>query len=56
MTAKDRYLTRVRAALTMSTVYELPRAEYIEALEELAADIDGMLEAARQEAKNDAVR
>jgi len=48
---KEQYVERVRSALTMSSAMELERSEYIEALEEIAGDIDGMLEAAREEAR-----
>lgn len=50
--AKQAYLERVRAALTMTTseVRDLPRPEYIEALEELVPELESMLDAAREEA------
>jgi len=50
---KEQYVERVRSALTMSSAMELKRSEYIEALEEIAGDIDGMLEAAREEARDE---
>jgi len=53
---KEQYVERVRSALTMSSAMELERSEYIEALEEIAGDIDGMLEAAREEAREDTKR
>lgn len=44
------WLERVRKAMELSLKEcEEPRAEYIEALEELASDIEGMLDAAREE-------
>ena len=53
---KMQYVERVRSALTMSSAMELDRSEYIEALEEIAGDVDGMLEAAREEAREEGSR
>ena len=53
---KDQYVERVRSALTMSSAMELTKAEYVEALEEIAADVDGMLEAAREELREEGTK
>lgn len=53
---KDQYVERVRSALTMSSAMELTKAEYIDALEEIAGDIDGMLEAAREETREEGTK
>jgi hypothetical protein len=50
--SKKEYLSRVFDALTTGTL-ELERDEYIDALEEIAADVDGMLQAAREDAKEE---
>jgi hypothetical protein len=47
---KQKYIDEVREALHSDTSRELTSTEYIEALEEIAADVDGHLEAAREEA------
>lgn len=48
----EAYLERVRDAMAIHP-REMSKRQYIEALEELAADIDGMLEAAREELARD---
>lgn len=45
----ERYVEHVRDALNNDRAQALSKADYIEALEELATDIDGMIEAAREE-------
>lgn len=53
---RDQYVERVRSALTMSSAMELERGDYIDALEEIAGDVDGMLEAAREEAREEGTK
>ncbi len=44
------YIVRVRDALAHADSYQkLTKAQYIECLEELSVDIDGSIEAAREE-------
>lgn len=45
----DYYVEKVRRAMNSSASRELSREEYVDALEEIAADVDGMLEAAKEE-------
>lgn len=52
LSVRQAYIERVRAALTMTTgeVRDLPRSEYMDALEELVSELEIMLDAARAEA------
>lgn len=52
---KQAYIERVRNALTMTTaeVKDLPRADYIAALDEIGDELNSMAEAAREEATED---
>lgn len=50
--ARDQYVERIRKAME-TTADEMPRADYIDALEEVQGDIEGMLEAAREEQENE---
>lgn len=52
-TPKEAYVNRIRNALTLTTaeVDKLPREQYIEALEDLVSEVEGMLDAAREEAR-----
>lgn len=48
--SRERYVERVRDALTLSRAGELPSSEYLAALREIASDLDGMIAAAEEEA------
>ena len=53
LSPRQKYIERVRDALTLNSAKEMPRAQYIEALEEISDDIQAMLNAAREEAANE---
>ena len=46
---KRQYIERVRDALNTSDVLTMPKSEYAEALEEISADLEGMIDAVQQE-------
>jgi len=47
--AAKQYIADVREALNLSDVKKLSKSEYLACLEEIWADLDGMLEAVREE-------
>lgn len=52
-TPKETYIERVRSALTMSSAMELSKDDYIDALDTIGDEINGMAEAAREERESE---
>lgn len=51
-TTREQYVERVREALQLHDALSIPSDEYIKALEEIAGEVAGMLQAAREEAED----